>query len=179
MSVFDPAEDLRALATLQDELDALFLRPQGVLAARAPAVSAWSSEQHLAHMALANELVLRNLASLAAGRGLLLLRGRASDERALAVLAEGRIPRGRAQAPRIVRPPERIDRALLAEWLADGRAALAALDPSSVHAGDPKIPHQLLGPLDGPAWARFGVVHTRHHLAIVGEILAAAGQMTR
>jgi hypothetical protein len=71
----------------------------------------------------------------------------------------------------MVRPPERVERALLAQWLADGRAALAELDPRALPANEPKIPHQLLGPLDAPQWARFAVVHTRHHLAIVREIL--------
>jgi hypothetical protein len=170
-AAFDPVEDLAALAQLQVELDELFALAPERLKATAPAVSAWSSEQHLAHVALANELVLRNLKSISIGKGLLLVRGAEADSRALAVLAEGRIPRGRAQSPRIVRPPERIERALLAQWLADARSALAEFDPHALRPGDPKVPHQLLGPLDGPQWARFAVVHTRHHLAILREVL--------
>ena len=170
--VFDPARDLADLARLQQDLDELLGLAPERLAAVAPAVSAWSSEQHLAHVALANELVLRNLKSLASGKGLLLVTGPESHPRAIAVLAEGRLPRGQAQSPRMVRPPERIERALLAQWLADARAALAELDPRALRPGDPKIPHQLLGPLDGPQWARFAVVHTRHHLVIAHEILA-------
>jgi hypothetical protein len=73
----------------------------------------------------------------------------------------------------MVRPPERVQRELLLEWLADGRRALAALDPATVVAGELKIPHQLLGPLDAPQWARFAAVHTRHHLVIVREVLEA------
>jgi len=170
---FDPAAELAALRELQDELDELFALDPAHLTRVIPAVSAWSSEQHLAHVALANELVLRNLKSLASGRGVLLVHGAESNPRALAVLAEGRLPRGQAQAPRMVRPPERVERALLALLLADGRAALAELDPRTLPASEPKIPHQLLGPLDAPQWARFAAVHTRHHLAIVREILAA------
>jgi hypothetical protein len=173
MSGFDPAADLEALRVLQDELEEVFALDPASLARVVPSVSAWSSEQHLAHVALANELVLRNLKSLASGRGLLLVHGAESNPRALAVLVEGRLPRGQAQAPRMVRPPERIERALLAQWLADGRAALSALDPRALPANEPKIPHQLLGPLDAPQWARFAAVHTRHHLLIVHEILAA------
>ncbi|NOT32340.1 MAG: hypothetical protein HOP15_17980 [Planctomycetes bacterium] len=71
----------------------------------------------------------------------------------------------------MVRPPERVQRELLRQWLADGAAALAALDPLDLAPSELKIPHQLLGPLDAPQWARFGVVHTQHHLAIVREIL--------
>jgi hypothetical protein len=176
MTAFDPASDLAALAALQDEIEERLAHDPAVLARVALSVSGWSSEQHVAHVALANELVLRNLKSLAAGRGQLLVRGAAADPRAVAVLSEGRLPRGQTQAPRMVRPPERVERALLDQWLADGRTALSELDPRTLLPGDPKIPHQLLGPLDAPQWARFALVHTRHHLAIVGEILDASSQ---
>jgi len=175
MSDLDPAADLADLRLLQEELDELFAL-ESALARVVSAVSAWSIEQHLAHVALANELVLRNLKSLASGRGVLLVHGAESNPRALALLVEGRLPRGQAAAPRMVRPPERVERALLSQWLADGRAALAELDPRTLRENEPKIPHQLLGPLDAPRWARFAVVHTRHHLAIVREILGEASQ---
>jgi len=175
MRASSPTQDLAELAHLQDELDSLLRLEPAVAARVAPAVSGWSAEQHLAHVALANELVLRNLASLAAGKGVLLVHGAESNPQALAVLAGGTLPRGQARAPRIVRPPERIDRTLLAQWLADARTALARLDPRALPAGEPKIPHQVLGPLDAPQWARFAVVHTRHHLAIAREVLAAGG----
>ena len=173
---FDPVQDLSLLARLQDELDQLFRLPPAELARVVPEVSGWSGEQHLAHVALANELVLRNLASLASGTGALLVRGAAADPRAMEVLARGTLPRGQAQAPRIVRPPQRIERQLLAGWLGDARAALARLDPRALPVGDPRIPHQVLGPLDAPQWARFAVVHTRHHLLIAREVLAAASR---
>lgn len=171
MTPFDPAEDLAALAVLQERLAELLALEPAVLQGVAPGVSRWSSEQHLAHVGLANELVLRNLKNLATGRGALVTKGGEADPRALALLAEGRLPRGQAQAPRIVRPPERIERALLVQWLADGRTALAELDPRTLLGTELKISHQLLGPLDAPQWARFAVVHTRHHLEIVREIL--------
>jgi hypothetical protein len=171
MPSFDPAADLAELGALQHEMEELLALDPATLARVVPGVSAWSSEQHLAHIALANELVLRNLRNLAAGSGLLVTRGAESNPRALAVLAEGRLPRGQAQSPRMVRPPERVERALLEQWLADGRTALAALDPRTLLPNELKIPHQLLGPLDAPQWARFAVVHTRHHLVIVREIL--------
>jgi hypothetical protein len=174
ISSIDPVQDLAEFARLQDELDGLFRLDADLAARVVPAVSGWSAEQHLAHVALANELVLRNLASLARGTGALVVHGAESNPRALEVLASGNLPRGQAQAPRIVRPPERIQRELLDQWLADAREALARLDPRTLSAGEPKIPHQLLGPLDAPGWARFGVVHTRHHLAIAREVLAAS-----
>lgn len=173
MTAFDPARDLADLGTLYDALDELY-GDEALLATLVPERSGWSIEQHLAHVALANELVLRNVASLVAERGALIVRGGEPHPRALDVLATGRIPRGQAQAPRMVRPPERVQRALLRQWLTDGRAALAALDRSTLVASELRIPHQLLGPLDAPQWARFGVVHTRHHLEIVAEIRASA-----
>jgi len=168
---FDPSADLAELRRLYDSLEELSRRAPEELAACVPECSGWTSEQHLAHVALANELVLRNLKSLATGQGLLLVRGGEPHERALALLRAGRLPRGEAQAPRMVRPPERVQPDLLAQWLSDGRAALEALDPATLSASEWKIPHQVLGPLDAPQWARFGVVHTNHHLGIVAEIL--------
>jgi len=179
MTDFDPAEDLADLNLLQGEMDELFALDPVRLVRVVPEVSGWSSEQHLAHVALANELVLRNLKSLATGQGHLLVREAESNPRALAALASGKLPRGQAQSPRMVRPPERVDRALLREWLADGRAALREIDPYSLPADEPKIPHQLLGPLDAPQWARFAAVHTRHHLEIVREILAGVARANR
>lgn len=172
MPSFDPAADLGELGELQGEMEKLLGLDPASLARVAPSVSAWSSEQHLAHIALANELVLRNLKSLASGSGLLVTRGAESSPRALAILLEGRLPRGQAQAPRMVRPPERVERVLLTQWLADGRAALTELDPRTLLPNELKIPHQLLGSLDAPQWARFAVVHTRHHMEIVRDVLA-------
>jgi len=176
MPPFDARAELGALSVLYDAVDELLRRDAALLARLVPRCSGWSSEQHLAHVTLANELVLRNIANLAAGQGLLIVRGGTPHPRALHVLESGRIPRGEAQSPRMVRPPERVQRELLAQWLADGRRALGellALDDAALSPGELRIPHQLLGPLDLPQWARFGVVHTRHHLAIVEEILAA------
>lgn len=175
MTAFDPAHDLAALRTLYGTLDERLALNDTLLATLAPTSSGWSSEQHLAHVALANELVLRNLKSLATGQGILLVRGGEPHPRALELLAAGRLPRGEAQAPRMVRPPERVQRELLAQWLADGRAALEELEPASLGRNELRIPHQVLGPLDAPQWARFAVVHTRHHLAIVDEILESLG----
>lgn len=175
MAPFDPAHELAVLRTLYGALDARLALDAAALATVVPSCSGWSSEQHVGHVALANELVLRNLKSLATGRGVLLVQGGEPHPRALEFLAAGRLPRGEAQAPRMVRPPERVQRELLAQWLADGRMALEALDPATLVPGELRIPHQALGPLDAPQWARFAVVHTRHHLAIVDEILGALG----
>lgn len=179
MTRFDPAKDLSDLGTLYGVLAELLTLDSALLETVVPARSAWCSAQHLAHVALANELVLRNLKSLAEGRGALIVRGGELDPRALHVLESGHIPRGQAQSPRMVRPPEVVRRELLEQWLTDGRRALAALDPRMLGPTELKIPHQLLGPLDAPQWARFAVVHTRHHLAIVEEIRGELARTSR
>lgn len=173
MAAFDPARELAALTELYDRIDALLALDEGVRTSVVPECSGWSCEQHLAHVALANELCLKNLASLASGTGLLVQRGGEPDPRALAVLTAGRLPRGEARSPRMVRPPERVQLELVRSWLADGRAAIAALDPARLGPTELKVRHQVLGPLDAPQWARFARVHTEHHLAIADEVVAA------
>lgn len=174
MSALDPGRDHAELLRLSVELS-LLQRELGAALERArPEVSAWAPAQHLGHVALANERVLANLAALVAGQGLLIVRGGEPHPLARQMLAAGQLPRGQAQAPRMVRPPEKFPAATLAQWLAEGEAAIRALDPARIVASELKIPHQLLGPLDAPEWLRFAVVHSAHHLAIVREILAVA-----
>lgn len=171
--VHDPALELARLAAQQDELERWLELPPERLRRVQPAISQWSALEHIAHVALATELTLRNLASLARGSGLLVVQGGEPVPGALELLAAGRIPRGLGQSPRIVRPPKEIDMALLRRWLADGRAARAALDPAQLGPSELKIPHQTLGALDAPQWARFASVHAEHHVLIAREILAA------
>lgn len=173
-----PQDDLRALLAHYEWIDAVLAAAHPALRSAAPAVSAWDAEHHVAHVALANELVLRNLKSLAAGAGALVQQGGDPIPQAYELMASGVIPRGRAPAPRMVRPPERVDPALLRQWLDEAQAGYRALDPRSVVASELRIPHQLLGPLDAVQWLRFGAVHTRHHLVIAREALAAHGVAT-
>ena len=72
-----------------------------------------------------------------------------------------------------MRPPEKVDRELVAQWLADGKHELAGLDAAQLVANDLKVSHQILGPLDARQWLRFGAVHARHHLVIVADVLAS------
>ncbi|SRR5258706_3446771 len=169
----DPLADHARLAVLQLTIDEWIERAGDHLARSAPTVSGWSAEQHLAHVALANELVLRNLKSLALGRGALVVEGGDPRPGTREMLGAGRLPRGVAQSPRMVRPPAVIERELMLQWLADARRELAALDPRAIVANQLRIPHQLLGPLDAAQWLRFGVVHTTHHLLIAREVLVA------
>ena len=175
MSAFDTDRDLAALAALSGWIDRVVAENPDALALRAPAVSGWSVEHQLAHASLANELCLKNVASLVKGSGMLLVRGGEPIEGTLAMLSAGAIPRGRAQSPRMVRPPDAIDRALLREWQTSNRREIArwTAAPGSVPRSAWRVPHQLLGPLDAAEWVRFAAVHTRHHLAIAAEIAGA------
>ena len=177
MIAFDPARDLDVLRALSRVADRLIAIDEGELARPAPSVSGWSAEQHIAHLALANELCLRNLVNLAKKSGLLVVEGGEMKTGARDLLSAGTLPRGVVQSPRMVRPPERIERALLVEWQRSNLAAIdaARADVTALAPSSFKIPHQTLGPLDAPEWARFAAVHTRHHLAIAYEVLHASG----
>ncbi|MCC7014327.1 MAG: DinB family protein [Planctomycetes bacterium] len=172
---FEFQTEFAALRAIYAEIDELLARPADELRCVLPAVSGWSPEQQLAHLALANELVARNLRSLIKGAGMFVVDGGEPVPGALEVLATGAFPRGQAQAPRIVRPPEVVEREYLLEWLGASRAefeALALLAPE-LRQTTKKVPHQVLGPLSASQWLRFASAHSRHHLAIACEILAA------
>jgi hypothetical protein len=166
--------ELDAYAQAVREVVQLLATDEHRLSTVAPQVSGWSALHHAAHMTLANELILRNLASLSKGAGLLVVFEAAQKPEALAFLAAGRLPRGRAQSPRMVVPPSDIDASRAREWAAQVITDLDALIPT-LHQQSPTrcfIPHQMLGPLDLAQWLRFGIVHTRHHLTIAREVLA-------
>lgn len=156
-------------------IDDLLALPPQLAQGVAAHVSAWSIEHHLAHLALANELVARNLRSLLKGAGPFVVEGGEAHPEALAVLASGRFPRGRAQAPRMVRPPEKVERAYLVDWLDGNRRDFAELRQRSteLEACTQKVPHQIMGPLSAAQWVRFAAAHSAHHVEIANEIRAA------
>jgi hypothetical protein len=157
------------------EIERLLALPAETARRVAPAVSGWSVEQHLAHLSLANELVARNLRSLLKGAGPFVLASGEAPPEALAVLAAGRLPRGKAQSPRIVRPPDTVNREYLSDWLAGNRRDFEELRGKceELRATTGKVPHQILGPLNAVQWTRFAAVHSRHHLDIAREVAAA------
>jgi hypothetical protein len=180
MTTITTTNELERLRELHSVVEALLMQPPEWLGAVRAEVSRWSPLHHVAHLTLANELVLRNLRSLAKGSGLFVTHEAETSPVALAVLQGGEIPRGRAQAPRMVAPPKNPELPSVQEWSAGVRTELDALArgwdtviaPSGARG---YVPHQLLGPLDAAHWARFGAVHTRHHLVIVHEIWTASG----
>jgi hypothetical protein len=175
LSDFCPATELARLREDYGAIARLLERSGDSLARVVPPVSGWSAEQHLAHLALANELVCRNLKSLLRGSGALVQDDGDPSAEALAILTSGRFPRGAAQSPRMVRPPEQVRRDFLAEWLASNRLDFEELSARTgeIEAAHRRIPHQVLGPLTASRWVRFAAMHTRHHLDIAREVLAA------
>lgn len=170
----DPRADFALLRELHDEIDRWLARPREELLRVAPSVSGWNSEQHIAHVSLANELITRNLKSLVRGSGPLVLASGEPVPGALEILLSGTVPRGQAQAPRMVRPPEVVERAYLVEWLAANRQGFAEAEAQleALERATCRIPHQVLGPLSAVQWVRFAAIHTRHHLAIARDVLA-------
>lgn len=175
MTEIDPEADLDALEAGLDECEAIEREAGATLDDAAPEVSGWSPAQHLYHVALATDLALGNAVGLVRGSSSLAVEGREPNELALQLFALGRFPRGRAEAPRMVRPPERVERALLHAELERCRSSLAgAREVATRLAGAPRrIPHQLLGALDAVQWAHFARLHTDHHLAIVRDVRRA------
>lgn len=160
--------ELEAYVAAAQEIEQLLTGDADVLARPVVGVSRWSPLQHAAHVTLANELVLRNLVNLSRGSGMLVVTEAVQIPRALEILERGTLPRGEAQAPRMVVPPNDIDVHTAREWAAkfvvDLNATRASLDVERLPLCF--IPHQVLGPLTLAQWARFGTTHTRHHLAI-------------
>jgi len=165
-------QELDSFAQAAQELLTLFDNDAAQLATIRTEVSGWSALSHIAHVSLANELVLKNLASLRKGEGLLVQREATPNPEALRILASGALPSG-AQSPRMVRPPSDLDLATTRAW-AEGVVALiqpfaAQTDPTRLEVL--WIPHQILGPLTFAQWARFGAMHTRHHHALAARAL--------
>lgn len=166
--------DLDAYRDAAHDVERLLAGDAALLERQVGRISGWSAVQHAAHLTLANELVLKNIASLAKGSGLLVVTEATQVPAALEWLAKGTLPRGTAKSPRMVVPPLDIDVRVAREWAgkftSDLEAQSAALDFE--HAPRCFVPHQTLGPLDLAQWIRFGWMHTRHHLGIAREILA-------
>lgn len=84
------------------------------------------------------------------------------------LLTLGWFPRGKAKAPKAVRPPETFSREDIERQLQEAREHLSRLDalPARSH-----FPHPYFGSLNKTQTVRFLGVHTRHHLKIVEDIL--------
>lgn len=167
-------DDLRAYREAAHDVERLLTGESALLERPIERISGWSPVQHVAHLTLANELVLKNMLSLAKGAGMLVVFEASQIPRALEVLAAGKLPRGEAKSPRMVVPPTDVDTRVAREWAAKFTSDLEAHTTTLNLDHTPRcyVPHQLLGPLDLAQWVRFGLIHTRHHLTIAREILA-------
>lgn len=155
----------RARAALEWDDERLFTRRQSV--------SGWSPAEHIFHLCLASELVVRNLRMLGKGPGGMVLPEGEPIPEARPIMATGILPRG-TKAPRMVTPPQDFDRAFLAELVESGLRDLDDRAETVTPLFDEAwtLPHQTLGPLTAEGWVRFARMHGVHHWRIVREIVA-------
>ena len=175
LPTIDTSSELAQLRATVRDLVATRRRMGESAAVRVESISLGSPEEHLYHIALATDLALRNVQSLAAGRGRLIIQEGQPNELALQVFRDGTYPRGESEAPRMVQPPT----AIVAEYLTMELDALSAgLDKvegllAQVARAPGFIPHQDLGALTAAQWLCFARLHAGHHLSIVSDIANA------
>ena len=145
---------------------ALARSPEAQLCARQERISAWSPAEHLDHTYKVSMSIVRRITDEDAKpspRGINLI-GRV-------ILMLGWIPRGRGKTPPRL-SGEVCTGAHIEEALARLDQALGALPMDAVTASrSPIVPHPLFGGLTPSQALRFIVVHTKHHLRIVDDIL--------
>lgn len=167
--------DLAGLARGLATVRRLFALDPAALMQPTPGISDWCIGEQLNHIVLANDLSVRNAATVVKGSGMLLREPTNRDPEGLAILARGRFPRGQALAPRFVRPPKDVDIPLCVRMLGEVEAELAhvAAHRDTLLAEPRNVPHQTLGDLTGAEWIRFARGHTVHHLLIIRDQLQA------
>ncbi len=134
-------------------------------ALRAPAVSEWSIGMHVHHCCLAMIGICQSLIASTPPTP----RSRFSFRTAL-VFSSGRIPRGRGRSPDAVLPRQHISPAELSTLLDEAERIL-----TEAHDLDPKtwFRHFVFGVLDRDKTMRLILIHNRHHLRIISDIVAA------
>lgn len=78
------------------------------------------------------------------------------------------IPRGRARAPKVVRPPETITLQDLQEQLEEARTKIETVASLPERAN---FRHHIFGYLNKKQTLKFLALHTEHHLKIIRDIL--------
>jgi membrane-associated HD superfamily phosphohydrolase len=86
----------------------------------------------------------------------------------IASLTAGFIPRGRAQSPQSVRPPEIIHTEAIFKQLVEARKNINTLRELEDKSN---FDHPVFGMLNKAQTIRFLEVHTNHHLKIINDIL--------
>ena len=166
------ARELASLSRLAAQVTTLLALPEPRLLARDETRSGWSPAEHLFHLSFANEMSLKNAASLVAEKGMLIRPLTPLVPQAAEILRRGILPHG-TEAPRFVRPPAVIDLPFLREIASEVSAATAKLaeHPAALAEAPNGIPHQALGVLSAEQWVRFARMHSVHHLRIVRRLL--------
>ena len=138
----------------------------GAADARVPSISDWSVGRHIAHCCLAMSSILQSLGESTPPRP-----PRGFSLRRFAILRLGRIPRGRAQAPKAVVLDDEPEVVRLHELLESARELLAEAQRLPADAW---FRHFALGVLDRDECLRFLAVHNAHHVRIAREVVASA-----
>lgn len=134
-------------------------------ALRVPEVSEWSVGMHIHHCCLATVGACRSLIASTPPTP----RSGFSLVRAV-VFSSGRIPRGRGRSPDVVLPRQDVAPDELCTLLDQSEQILAEardLDPRAWFR------HSAFGVLDRDKTLRFILIHNRHHLRIISDIVAA------
>lgn len=129
----------------------------------APHISQWPIGMHIHHCALSMSRISRALIECRQS----MPRGAPNLTRA-AIFATGRIPRGRAKAPKQAWPEESPNIDLLTRALDD-----AASDVRKASGGSDGVwfEHFALGIMNKNAAFKFMRIHNSHHLAIIRDII--------
>lgn len=157
---------LTSLRTQIADLRAIALLPEAQLFAVAPRISGWSPAEHLDHTLKVSQSIVHRIGDAQAEAS---PRGISMEGRA--VLMIGWIPRGVGRAPERLRGARATAEELEARIVRYEKVLAAVNAPSGMAARARIVPHPRFGGLTPAEGLRFAVVHNRHHLRIVGEVL--------
>jgi hypothetical protein len=173
-----PRKLARAHAALLESLDLGIEQASdpAIVTAAEPAVSSWSVKDHLEHLSIANDGIVRWIERASAGEPGLESGGQPTLIGRI-VLLFGAFPRGRGKAPERTLPAGMSAEELVNRFRAT-RAKVDALGDSlaQVTASRATRNHFAFGDLSAAQWLRFAVIHNHHHQKIIRDVLAAASR---
>jgi len=168
------AAEYRGLGEAIEDMEAMLERDDDVLFRTVPALSNWSPAHHLYHVALSDGRMCKAIQAICAGHE------RASqtpelNKIGLHILMTEDMMRGRGKAPGMVVPPDTVSRPDLEKTLARCRSKYAEIEAllPSLPAQAKGLPHPFMGVLGAKEWLRLARIHSRHHLAIMRELIEA------
>ena len=162
-----PAQQVKRLRALLDDIDSLAQREESQFALRREVVSNWSVAEQLDHAVRICASILGRIHE--PGETVpqkLNLVGRV-------ILLVGWIPRGKGKSPKAFLPVP-CSREEMRKSVSDARTLLdGLLAGRASESNDRIVPHPIFGGLTAREAFGFAITHTRHHMKIVREILAA------